>query len=164
MDLQKCIDEITSPIPSEYYFPIIEYDLNCHSSVQKVKYLLKNIEKAKNRGRNTQALYYAYSIGHLIEEELNLSDRQQCKRLLTSHYRILTKRACCLFDQDRLPLILSCQEISLGSLVRMKSGEYKELLAAGESATAERFYQDFSEEPLDGTRDEERENVTPDPN
>ena len=162
MNLQKCLDEITAPIPLIYSLPIIFYDSNCDTSESKVKHLLRQLEKAKNRGQNSRALYCAYLIGRLIEEEINLSSRRDCKRLLTSHYRIVTKRLCCLFDQDRLPLILTCQEISLGNLARMKQQEYKELLAAGDSASLERIMQDLPTETLDGTRDIERENVTPD--
>ena len=139
MNFQELIQEITAPVTEKECFPWIQYKQTNPTTLDKVKHLLQEIEKAKDRGQTNMALYYAYRLGKEIEEEINPKERRTCRQALTIHYRTVTKRVCCLFDNDRVSLIFSCKMLTLTSIRQLSTGNYKKLLEAAEGATALRI-------------------------
>jgi len=139
LDLQAYISEITAPIPSDNRLPIMIYPQSNPTSPEKVKHLLKEMNGAKDRCLTKLVLYYAYLIGEIIVCEEECGTRKACLRLLTQHYRAVTKRAYYLFGHDRTPLILNCRKLSLTSIKHLSLKEYNQLLEAAEQATLERY-------------------------
>ena len=145
MDLQKLIDEITIPKIPDNYLPTILYDQNVLNTTEKVTYLKKQINKAKNRNDNNLVLYYLYTIGRLVEEETRYEERRACLHKLTEHYKKVTKRLARLFEQDREPLLMRCKYFTLTNISLLSVEDYKKILAAAERATANRFLALYSE-------------------
>ncbi|MBV8801758.1 MAG: hypothetical protein JO131_02100 [Gammaproteobacteria bacterium] len=139
MSLSRFIEEITAPVFPEECLPWIQYRQTDPMTMEKVKHLLHEIEKAKDRGQTNMALYYVYQIGKEIEKETNYKTRKNCRQKLTAHYRTLTKRVCCLFDNDRVSLIFHCKTLTPTTIRHMSSSNYTKLLEAAEGATAIRI-------------------------
>ena len=139
MNFQKFIDEITAPLPSNECLSWVMYKQENPTTREKIKQLLQEIDKAKDRGYLNMALYYVYLLRKAIEEESSLRERKSCKQMLTMHYRSITKRVCCLFGDDRTPLILTCKVITFTSIRHMSATNFKKLLEAAEKATAIRL-------------------------
>src|SRR5579862_8519807 len=146
MDLQKLIDEITVQKIPDNYLPTILYDQNVLTTSQKVTYLKKQINKAKNGNDDNLVLYYLYTIGKLVEEETRYKERRACLHKLTEHYKKVTKRLARLFEQDREPLLMKCRYFTLTNISLLSVEDYKKLLAAAERATATRFLALYSVE------------------
>ena len=145
MDLQKLIDEISIPTIPNAYLPSILYDQNVVTTLDQINYLLKQINKSKNRGNQNLVLYYAYTIGKIVEEETCYIQRRACLQKLRGHYRKTTKRLACLFDKDRGPLLMTNKYFTLTNLSALTVKEYKQLLEAAEEATTNRMIALYAE-------------------
>src|SRR5277367_5229740 len=97
MDLQAYLSEITSPIPTDKHLPTMIYSQSNPTSPEKITHLIKEINQAKDRCLTKLVLYYAYLIGEIIVCEEEYGTRKTCLRMLTQHYRAMTKRAYYLF-------------------------------------------------------------------
>lgn len=166
MDLQKLIDEISIPKIPNIYLPPIIYDQNVLDTPDQVNYLLKQINKSKNKKNHNMVLYYAYTIGKIVEEETRCLQRKACLQKLEGHYRKVTKRLACLFDQDREPLLMTCKYFTLTNLSLMNVKNYKKLLDAAEGATTSRMLAAYSlglDNSTEKTSEEEIIDVSPGP-
>jgi hypothetical protein len=171
MDLQKFINELSVTEVPKTYLPPIEYSSTVSTSPEQIVDLLKQINKAKDRKCEHMVLYYAYVIGKIIEEETHYLTRKACTHLLTNHYRRVTKRLTCLFDNDRTPLLLSCKHFTLTNIAKLSSKEFKRILVAAEEASTNRFLALYNQEKSNEVTDEdnspedleslERENCNP---
>ena len=139
MDLQAYLSEITSPIPTDKRLPTMIYPQSNPTSPEKITHLLKEINQAKDRCLTKLVLYYAYLIGEIIVCEEEYGTRKTCLRMLTQHYRAVTKRAYYLFGHDRTPLVLNCRKLTLTSIKHLSLSEYNQLLEAAELATLGRY-------------------------
>ena len=145
MNLQKFIDKITAPIPSKEYLPCVLYRQTNPTTMEKIKQLLIEIDRAKDHGQINMVLYYVYLLGKAIDDESSFKERKRCRQRLTTHYRQVTKRVYCLFNDDRTPLIFACKSITLTSLRHMSTTNYKKLMEAAEEATANRLLGNVNE-------------------
>jgi hypothetical protein len=143
MDLQKLIDELSVANIPHVYLPTITYDTNTTTSPGRIKYLITQMEKAQTRRDNNMALYYAYVIGKVIEDETEYQTRKSCKRLLTGHYIKVIKRIACLFEHDRTPLLLTCKTFTFTNLAGMTVAQFKKILNAAEEASTNRILATF---------------------
>jgi hypothetical protein len=139
MDLQSYISEITAPIPNDKRLPTVIYPQSNLTSPEKITHLLTEINQAKDSCLMGLVLYYAYLIGEIIVCEEEYGTRKTCLRMLTQHYRAVTKRAYYLFGHDRTPLVLNCRKLSLTSIKHLSLSEYNQLLEAAEQATLEKY-------------------------
>jgi hypothetical protein len=134
MDNYESIKEDLSQIlPREPLLAVPLYDAT-ESATQQIKFLLKQLRRAKSTNNRKEMLLNAWYIGEIIETHVEtLLERSLCMKLLSPYYQKVVIRTYYIFEFLGTSQIVRSQWTTLTMISKLKQTQYR--LLQQEAAT-----------------------------
>lgn len=127
-EFPKILEDLKLQSPHGSLTPVPIYNPN-DTYDQQIKFLLKQLHRAKRMHNRKEILLNAWYIGEIVETLVDSSrERTQCLELLSSYYRKTIVRTYYIFEFLGASQIIRTQQTSLTMISRLTVSQYQSLV------------------------------------